>query len=232
MLAAANTRGTIVALGDSITDGDGSTPNANQRWPDLLGARLSGTPGSVAAVVNAGIGGNRVLSNSPCFGAGALARLERDVFSQTAARSVIFLEGINDIIHPDYAASHKQYRIAPCVSSTQITADDLIAADLQLVAQVHARGWKIFAGDNPAVPGTSVAWTPAGEAKRQAVNQWLKISGVFEGVIDFASAVAYRTNPAPIAPAKDSGDHIHPNDAGYASMANAIDLAMLRRCLE
>jgi lysophospholipase L1-like esterase len=217
-------KGVIAAFGDSITDGDGSTPNANRRWPDFLVRRLSGEPGGPpVAVVNAGIAGNRVLSNSPCFGLGAEARFGRDVLSQPGVRAVILMEGINDILHPDYAASHKPDRIYPCVMAPQVSVDDLTAAYGQIALQAHAKSLKIYGGTITPFEGFS-GWSKAGEVKRQAINAWIKTGGAFDGVIDFAAAVADPQDPARLAPRKDSGDHIHPNDTGYAAMAGAIDL--------
>jgi len=221
--ADARVRGTIVAFGDSITDGDGSSINADKRWPDVLARRIAATGGAFS-VVNAGIAGNRVLTNSSCFGAGALARLERDVFSQAAIRAVILLEGVNDLNHPEVGG--RGDRIKPCVDVPRVSADDLIAGYRQIAAQVHARGLRIYAGTVLPFRGLAV-WIPASEAKRQAINKWMKSSGVFDGVIDFAGAVADPGDPSMLARGKDSGDHIHPNDAGYAAMGNAIDLATL-----
>jgi lysophospholipase L1-like esterase len=231
VLAATSVKGAIAAIGDSITDGDGSTPNGNRRWPDWLARRLASQPGGTPlAVVNLGVSGNRLLSNSPCFGIGALARLNRDVLSQTGVRVVILLEGINDILHPLYAATHKTDQITPCVNASEVSVDDVIAGYRQIAAQVHAKGLTIYCGTVLPFKGFS-AWTAGGEAKRVAINQWIKNGGSFDGVVDFAAAVADPSNPARIDPRKDSGDHVHPNDAGYAAMANAVDLLMVRRGL-
>lgn len=231
LLAADGVKGAIIALGDSITDGDGSSIGGNRRWPDVLSQHLALQPGGMPlSVINAGISGNRVLGNSPCFGIGLLARLNRDVFSQTEVRAVILMEGINDILHPDYHAAHKSDRVSPCVDAPQAGAEDLIAAYQQIAAQAHAKGLKIYVGTITPYQGF-VAWTQSGEAKRQAVNRWIKSGNNLDGAIDFAAAIADARNPARIAPAKDSGDHVHPNDSGYAAMAAAIDLAMLRRDL-
>jgi lysophospholipase L1-like esterase len=157
-------------------------------------------------------------------GVRGLARIERDVLSQTGIRAVILLEGVNDLLHPEIAA--RGDKIKPCVIAPQASAEDLIAAYRQIAAQVHARGLKIYAGTILPFQGFTY-WTPAHEARRQAVNKWMKSSGVFDGVIDFASAVSDAGDPSRLSRGKDSGDHLHPNDAGYASMGNAIDLAMI-----
>lgn len=219
VLPAGRVTGTVVTLGDSITDGYLSTNNANARWPDDLARRLNAVPGHTLAVSNAGISGNDLLtfrtdlSFGPVFGPPALARLDRDVISQPGVRAVVLLEGINDI-----GAMHAQ-------------ASDLIAADEQIIAQVHAAGLLIyggtlvpFGGSNPQYGGDY--GTPAGEAQRQLLNTWIRTSGAFDGVIDFDKALRDPQNPERLLPQYD-GDHLHPNDAGYRAMADAVDLHML-----
>jgi lysophospholipase L1-like esterase len=228
ILGESKVKGAIVVLGDSITDGDHSTINGNRRWPDILARRLASThDGPSLSVVNAGIAGNRVLSSSPCFGASALARLDRDVLAQTGARVMILLEGINDIAHPDIPTNGQYAGLKPCLASPAVTGQEMIAAYKQIVLQVHAKGLKILGGTILPYQGF-LFWTEAGETKRQAINNWIKTSGVFDGVVDFAAAAADPRNPSRLARDKDSGDHLHPNDAGYAAMANAIDLSLLR----
>jgi lysophospholipase L1-like esterase len=227
VLAAPAVRGAIVTFGDSITDGDGSSINANRRWPDVLARRANGQ----FAVVNAAISGNRLLSSSPCFGPAGLARLERDALSFAGVRAIIVLAGVNDLIHHDVAAADRAGRLKPCTATAEVSADELITAYKQLAARVHGRGLKIFAGTILPFEGFPV-WTKATEAKRQTINTWIKTGGVFDGVVDFASAVAEPRAPSRLARNKDSGDHLHPNDAGYAAMANALDLAMLVRGLQ
>jgi lysophospholipase L1-like esterase len=200
--------GAVIALGDSITDGLGSTVNANRRWPNDLARQLDARPGPDLSVVDEGIAGNMVLTDSGSAGVNTLARLDRDVFGQPGARDVILLEGINDI------------------GNGHATASQLIQADEQIITQVHARGLRIFGGTLTPFQGAAF-WTAAGEQTREAVNQWILTSGAFDGVINFASAVADPADPLVLNPAFDSGDHLHPNDAGYQAMANAINLAEL-----
>lgn len=222
VLVRPQTRDTIVALGDSITDGFGSTPNTNHRWPNLLAQRiLGGPPGLVDSVVDEGISGNRVLNNSLCFGVDAQARLDRDVLAQAGVHFVILLESINDI-------GFSQLPNTGCSSpNTDVSADEIIAGDEQIVSQVHARGLKIFGGTLTPFQG-AFYFSVAGEAKREAVNAFVRTSGAFDGVIDFDKAVRDPSNPLRFLPAYDSGDHLHPNDAGYQVMANAVDLALFR----
>ena len=222
VLVQPQTRNTIVALGDSITDGFGSTPNANHRWPNLLAQRiLAGPPGLVDSVVDQGISGNRVLNNSLCFGVDAEARLDRDVLAQAGVHFVILLEGINDI-------GFSQLPNSGCASpNTDVSADEIIAGYQQIIAQVHARGLNIFGGTLTPFQGAGY-FSIAGEAKREAVNAFVRTSGAFNGVIDFDKAVRDPANPLRFLPAYDSGDHLHPNDAGYKAMANAVSLALFR----
>jgi lysophospholipase L1-like esterase len=220
-VAGSSARGAVVAFGDSITDGFQSQLNANDRWPNDLARRLAARDGAAApAVIDEGISGNRVLHNSVCFGVNAQARFGRDVLSQPGARDVILLEGINDIGFsqlPDSGCSRP---------NTAVTAQQIIRGYQQIIARAHAAGLKIFGGTlTPFRP--AFYWSPAAEAKREAVNHWIRTSGAFDGVVDFARAIADPGHPQFMNPVYDSGDHLHPNDAGYQAMANAINLARL-----
>jgi lysophospholipase L1-like esterase len=203
--------GTVVALGDSITDTANTTGNANLRWPDDLSRRLNALPGQTLSVVNAGLGGNRLLAprdGQPYYGIPALARVDRDVFTQAGVRDVILLEGVNDI---GFGAS----------------ANEIISADQQIIVQAHARGLRIFGATITPFGGSIIDSSPAAEQTRTEVNNWIMTSHAFDGVIDFAAAVADPANPSAMLPAFDSGDHLHPNDAGCQAMANAVNLSML-----
>jgi lysophospholipase L1-like esterase len=223
VLVSPSIKGAVVALGDSITDGTASTLNANHRWPNDLARRfLAGPHGLVMSVLDEGFGGNRVLNDSACFGVNAVARLDRDVLAQTGVRDVILLEGINDIGFSAAPPSPFSVCFQP---ATDVSAVQIIAGYQQIITQVHAKGLKIFGGTLTPFKG-AFYWSPAGEAKREAVNNWIKTSGEFDGVIDFAAATADPNDPLMFAPQFDSGDHLHPNDAGYQAMANAVDLAL------
>lgn len=201
----------IVAFGDSITDGYLSTVGANRRWPDRLAERLAERR-SGAAVVNAGIGGNRVLSagSIPIFGESALARLDRDVLAQPGATHVVMLEGVNDI----------GGRPAP-------TAEALIAGYRQVIARAHAHGVKVILGTIVAYKGAAY-FRPEGEAVRQAVNAWIRTSREPDGVVDFDAATRDPADPARMRPDFHAGDWLHPNDAGYRAMGDAVDLRLFR----
>jgi lysophospholipase L1-like esterase len=208
---------TIVTLGDSITDGYASTVNTNHRWPNFLAVRLQERHStSDLAVVDQGISGNRVLHDF--IGPNALARFDRDVLALSGVRWVIVLEGINDIGIPG----------AFGFPTEAVTADQIIEGHRQLVDRAHAKGLKIYGGTLTPFEGTAFPgyFTPDGEAKRQAVNHWVRTSGAYDAVIDFDKATRDPTHPARLLPAYDSGDHLHPNDAGYEAMANAIDLSL------
>jgi lysophospholipase L1-like esterase len=210
-VAAPAQTGAIVTFGDSITDGARSTPNTNNRWPDQLAKRLLARPGTAKlAVLNTGIGGNRLLSDSTAnFGINALARFDRDVLAQPGAMYVVVLEGINDIGNA---------RSNPIPS-----AADLIAAQQQMIERAHAHGLIIYGATLTPFEGAAY-FTPEGEAKRQAVNNWIRTSKAYDGVIDFDSATRDPASPGKFLPLYDSGDHLHPNDAGYEAMGKAIDL--------
>ncbi len=206
----------IVCLGDSITDGAHSTPNTNQRWPDILAARLQADSKTAHfSVLNEGIGGNRLLND--LAGVNALARLDRDVLAQSGVKYVILLEGINDIGHT----------ALPRDPSDVITVPELILAYTQIVAHAHAHGLKIYGATLTPYDGARYS-SPKGEEMREAVNQWIRTSGVFDGVIDFDKAVQDPANPKVFAPAYDSGDHLHPDDAGYEKMGDSIDLGLFQ----
>ncbi|MGH9885305.1 MAG: SGNH/GDSL hydrolase family protein [bacterium] len=206
----ANATGVIATIGNSITDGARSSPNTNSRWPDVLARRLMAGSEPPKGVANAGISGNRVLS----FGAGpsALARFDRDVLMQSGVTHVIILEGINDI---------------GSSNATKITAEDLIYGLHQLADRAHERGLVVI-GATLTPAGPRPAFTPELEAKRQAVNTWIRTSGVFDAVIDFDAVTRDPAHPTQFLPAYDSGDHLHPGDAGYKAMGEAIDLALFR----
>ena len=213
---------TVVALGDSITNGNGTADGANARWPNDLERRLdTRANGSSLSVVDAGIEGNRVLNPSLCCGQSALVRFGRDVLGQAGVREVIVLEGVNDI---GFGSSSSPL----AVPRVQVSAQQLIAGYEQLIARAHAARLKIFGATITPFKG-SQHWTAAGEATRDAVNAWIRHSGAFDGVIDFAHAVADPRDPERLNPRYDDGDHLHMDDAGYQAMADAINLAMLLR---
>ena len=208
-------RDTVVAFGDSITDGVGSTVDADNRYPDEVAERLRGRFG----VLNEGIGGNRVLSDSPCFGEAATKRFARDVLSRPDVRSVVVLEGINDII-----ASEIEFECF--VPNPEVTAADLIAGHRTLIRQAHARGVRVVGGTVTPVKGFD-AYNDRVEAVRTELNTWIRTSGEYDAVADFDRALADPNDPEALLAAYDSGDHVHPNDAGYHAMAAAVDLRAL-----
>jgi lysophospholipase L1-like esterase len=201
--------GAVVTFGDSITDGARSTADTNNRWPDQLARRLAGRKGGGVAVLNAGISGNRVLGDGA--GVSALARFDRDVLMQTGVTHVVVLEGINDI--------------GIARNNPSPTAEDLIAGHKQLIDRAHARGLKIYGATLTPFEGAPY-YTPEGEAKRQALNKWIRSSGAYDGVIDFDMITRDPAAPTKFLPAYDSGDHLHPGDAGYKAMGDAVDLAL------
>ncbi len=213
-------KGTVVTLGDSITDGAQSTQNTNHRYPDYLARRLNAVSGPTLSVSNAGISGNDLLTFrtdlpfGAVFGVPAPARLPRDVLTQAGAKSVILLEGINDI------------------GAFSAKARDLIQADEQIIAQVHAAGLEIFGATLTPFGGSNAQYggdygTAAGEQQRQKLNRWIRTSGAFDGVFDFDKAVRDPQHPDRMLPQYDSGDHLHPGDVGYQKMAEAVDLGVL-----
>jgi lysophospholipase L1-like esterase len=209
----------LVALGDSITDGVHSTADKNARWPDILSERLHADERtSDIGVLNAGISGNRMLTDAnPLVGQNALARFDRDVLGQSGVKYLVILEGINDIGRAMKPAT-------PYDSATD--AAGLIWGLEQLAAKAHAHGLKVFAATLTPYSGFTYYYSAQGEEMRQTVNKFIRTSDVFDAVIDFDKVIRDSGNPDIVRAAYDSGDHLHPNDAGYKAMANAIDLAL------
>jgi lysophospholipase L1-like esterase len=198
----------VVCLGDSITDGAGSTPDANARYPDVLSDRLQAQK-VVAGVMNAGISGNKILRDDPVYGPRALDRFQRDVLEQPGVTHVIILEGINDIGHPpgerDPAA--------------------IISGLRQMIAQARDHGLKVYGGTLTPFGGANF-YSEEGNAVRLQVNEWIRTSGEFDGVIDFDAALRDPQHPNILREEYDSGDHLHPSDAGYRRMAEEVDLTL------
>jgi lysophospholipase L1-like esterase len=207
----------VVMLGDSLTDGRGSTTDQNDRWPDQLAARLRGRGRSEIAVLNQAAGGNRVLNDG--LGPSLLARLDRDLLAHSGVRWAVAFEGINDIGTAD-ATEQAQRAVA----------DELVRAYEQIIVRAHARGILVYGATLTPIEG-SFYDDPAGlrEATRQAVNRWIRTSGKFDAVIDFDRAVRDPADPTIIAPALDTGDHLHLNPSGYRALADAVDLRLFRR---
>ena len=228
VLADPSVKGAVLALGDSLTDGLGSTWDANARYPDFLARRLAARrPGQVMSVLNEGMTGNRVLGDSPCFGVNVGARLDRDVLARRGVEVVIYSQGTNDFGFPVVDADAIGLPPECFQPATEVSVEEVIAGYRQVIARVHAAGIRILGGTlNPIKNGFE--WSPETEVKRQALNAWIEGSGEFDGVVDFASAVADPSDPEALAPWYDSGDHLHPNDAGYQAMANAVNLALLK----
>jgi lysophospholipase L1-like esterase len=200
----------VVTFGDSITDGARSTADTNNRWPDHLARRLSAA-GRPVGVLNAGISGNRVLSDGA--GVSALARFDKDSLMQTGVSHVVVMEGINDI--------------GLGGANPSPSAADIIAGHKQLIERARARGLKIYGATLTPFEG-AFYFTPEGEAKRQAVNEWIRSSKSYDAVIDFDAVTRDPAAPTRMLPAYDSGDHLHPGDAGYKAMGEAVDLALFR----
>jgi len=211
--------GSVVVLGDSLTDGNGSTPGTDRRWPDALAERL--VPRGLA-VQNAGISGARLLRDG--MGDSASARLDREVFATPGVRAVIVALGTNDIGWPGGPFSPDE---AP------MTAERLAAGYRQLVERAHVHGVRVIGTTVPpfesALQGTPLEGhhSPAKDRVRQAVNEWIRTSGTFDAVVDFDAVLRDPAQPSRLRPAFDSGDHLHPGDTGYRAMAGAIDLDTL-----
>ncbi|MET7918442.1 SGNH/GDSL hydrolase family protein [Streptomyces avermitilis] len=208
--------GSVVVLGDSITDGEKSTQDANHRWPNVLATRVR-TQHVVPhyGVLNHGISANRVVTDrypgdgisTDTGGVSALHRLDRDVLAQTSARTVVVFQGVNDV---RWGAS----------------ADQVIAGLREVADRAHGRGLRVLAATIAPCEGESLC-TPAADTRRTAVNAWIRAGDDFDGVLDFDAVVRDPGHPARLLPAYDSGDHLHPNDAGLAALADSVDLTLL-----
>jgi lysophospholipase L1-like esterase len=207
----------MITLGDSITDGHGATTNGNDRWPDVLARRLHAEAGTqLVAVLNHGIGGNRILTDG--IGPNAMARFDHDVLAQRGARYLLVLEGINDLGMFRRAGDHTEAEHRELVAEIE-------GAYHQMIVRAHTHGIKVagctilpFGGNAFYHPG------PADEADREAINQWIRTSGEFDEVVDFDKATRDPANPDQMLVKLDSGDHLHPSPAGYEAMANAVPL--------
>lgn len=225
--------GATVALGDSITDGVGAKQGDYPDWPDILANRLAAEKGCPSlAVINEGISGNRILHDGA--GISALARLDRDVLAQPGVVNVIVLEGINDIGFP-----HVKLRSPKDTTPKEmpfagelVTAQELMMGLRQIIERAHQHGIRVFGATLTPYEGADY-YSTDGEATRQAVNQWIRTSGAFDGVFDFDAAVRDPKYPTRLREAYDSGDRLHPSAAGFEAMADAIDLSVLRsvRCV-
>ncbi|MEV7524250.1 SGNH/GDSL hydrolase family protein [Streptomyces sp. NPDC091371] len=218
-------RKAVVAFGDSLTDGYGATPGADLRYPDQLAKRLV-ADGRSRPVLNAGIGGNKVLGDSECFGESALARFRRDALGRPDVGTVIVLEGTNDIVQPDGPQDH-------CTAgSPKVTAEEIIAGHRELVREARTRGVRVIGATIPPFHGSRY-WTERGEDVRTAVNHWIRTGGAYDGVVDFDRVLAAPADPAHPKEIKIkdeyalAGDRLHMNDAGYRAMADAFDLNSL-----
>ncbi|WP_031404295.1 SGNH/GDSL hydrolase family protein [Thiomonas sp. FB-Cd] len=209
----------VVAIGDSITDGMRSTLNANRRWPDDLSRRLRAAGLHDVAVLDAGISGGRLLHDSPCYGEKLVRRFARDALDLPNVQKVIVLIGINDI-NFGYVPPHAGLDCD--TPHRKVNAAELIAGYRDLIAQAHHRGITIYGGTI-----TPAGLPPQREAIRQQVNAWIRSSAAFDGVIDFDAALRDRARPTRLRARYDSGDHVHPNDAGYAAMAQAVPLDLI-----
>ena len=214
----------VVAFGDSITDGARSTVDANLRWPNVLSDRLQARhKGKKIGVLDAGIGGNRILHDAIAnvrFGVNALARFDSDVLAQPGIKYLILLEGINDLGHAGTSAP----------ASDTVSSDDLIAGMKQMIERAHEKGIKVFGATITPFEGTVFPgyFSAEKEVKRKAVNEWIRNGKAFDGVIDFEKAVRDPRNPDHILAAYDGGDRLHPSDAGYKAMGESIDLSLFK----
>ena len=212
-----NNSAAIVTFGDSITDGAHSTRDANARWPDVLAHRLQADKKTAnLGILNQGIGGNRILHDNT--GPSALARFDRDILAQAGVKYLVIMESINDIGHATDPA--KPYDV--------VTADDLITGLTQLATRAHTHGIKVIGAT--LTPFVAAKYqSPAGEDMRQTINKWIRTTNQFDGVIDFDKVTTDPTHPGMFLPLDDSGDHLHPGDAGYKAMGESIDLKLFTK---
>ncbi len=211
--------GTVVVLGDSITDGHGATTNGNDRWTDVLAARLQGSPRTRnIGVSNQGIGGNHLLTDG--LGPNALSRFDRDVLAPAGVRWLIVFEGVNDL-----GGLARNGEVPPADHAALV--ESVVSAYRQLIERAHAHALQVFGATiTPYVGSNYYHPGPLSEADRQAVNQWIRSAGHFDGVIDFDAVVRDPNHPDQLLPAFDCGDHLHPSPAGYKAMGESIPLTV------
>jgi lysophospholipase L1-like esterase len=215
--------GTIVAFGDSITDGVGASAGANHRWPDILADRLQAA-GQQWAVANAAISGNRILS--PGMGDSALARFDEDVLSLPNVKYMIIFEGVNDIGNRFGSHGPNQPNI-PGLDQPEITVEQMIAGYKQLIERAHAKGIKVIG--SPIGPYKGAAyWSEEGELAREKINDWILNGGAFDGLVRFDSAFADPADSRQMREGYHFGDHLHGNDAGLKAVGDSIDLALFK----
>jgi lysophospholipase L1-like esterase len=213
---------TLAIVGDSIADGVGTKNDQNARWPDALAARLQEVATlATIGIANGGIAGNRLLNDEsdPYVGPSAVSRFGRDALDKPGVRWILVHEGLNDITASQLLADPKQH----------VTVEQIEAGLRALADRAHARGIRIWAGTMMPLAGTKRFYSEAVERQRQAVNAWIRTSGVFDAVVDFDAALRDPAEPTRLHPAYDSGDHLHPNEAGYRVMAQQVDLRLLER---
>ena len=206
----------VAAIGDSITDGMRSSLNENRRWPDAFARRLTREGNRSTAVVNLGISGNRLLNDSPCYGDALAKRFGRDVLEHPGVKTAILLIGINDI---NFSSTPARAGLDCDYPHTSVAAADLIAGYQRVIAEAHRRGVRVFGATL-----TPASLPPQRESIRLAVNQWIRTTRALDGVVDFDAALRDPAQPDRLRRGFDSGDNIHPSDAGYAAMAEAIPL--------
>jgi len=216
---AAPAAASIAVLGDSITDGHGATTNGNDRWTDVLAARLQSTPATRSVgVSNQGIGGNHLLTDG--LGPSALARFDRDVLAPTAVHWVIVFEGVNDL-----GGLAQRAEVSPEAHAAFVQR--VLAAYKQIIARAHAHGLLVYGATITPYTGSGYYHPgPLSEADRQAVNQWVRADGHFDAFIDFDAVVRDPQHPDQLLPAYDCGDHLHPSPAGYKAMGESIPLTL------
>ncbi len=217
---------TIVLLGDSITDGVGSTLDRNRRWPDRFAERLAALDDGMShGVVNAGISGNRVLSDGA--GVSALARFDEDVLAVPGVRHVVVFEGVNDL---GIAFGQFEGRLAAvfAMPRTEVTVDTMIAGFRQLIERAHTHGVRIIGATIAPYEGASY-FSPKGDDVRRAINDWIRESGEFDAVLDFDAVLRDAAKPSQISDGLHAGDFLHGSDTGYRRVADSIDLGIFEK---